>query len=139
MQSSNLFAALIVTLSSTELSIFERHLTTCSGRVKNVYPRNVYQIRETPFDKLDTFSTEYTSQQKLFKNLTIFNFESICVQEESFKDKKTTLWIGKHVPISVSISSNLVEVPFFLYNSDPHHLVSSFIGTLESQASQSET
>ena len=25
----------------------ERHLTTCSERVKNVYPRNVYQIRET--------------------------------------------------------------------------------------------
>ena len=26
----------------------ERHLTTCSERVKNVYPRNVYQIQETP-------------------------------------------------------------------------------------------
>ena len=27
--------------------ILERHLTTCSERVKNVYPRNEYQIRET--------------------------------------------------------------------------------------------
>ena len=27
--------------------ILERHLTTCNERVKNVYPRNVYQIRET--------------------------------------------------------------------------------------------
>ena len=33
----------------------ERKLTTCSERVKNVYPRNVYQIRETLFDKLDSF------------------------------------------------------------------------------------
>ena len=33
----------------------ERHLTTCSERVKNVYPRNVYQIRETLFDKVDSF------------------------------------------------------------------------------------
>ena len=57
----------------------ERHLTTCSEGVKNVYPRNVYQIRETLFDTLDTFGINYTSEQKLFKNLAIFNFESICV------------------------------------------------------------
>ena len=46
----------------------ERHLTTCSERVKNVYPRKVYQIRETLFDKLDSFGIKYTSEQKLFKN-----------------------------------------------------------------------
>ena len=34
----------------------KRHLTTCRERVKNIYPRNVYQIRETLFDKLDSFS-----------------------------------------------------------------------------------
>ena len=116
----------------------EQHFTTFSERVKNVYPRNVYQIRETLFDKLDTFGIKYTSQQKLSKNLVIFDFDSICVQEECFKDTKTTTWIGKHVPISVSISSNLVEEPIFLYNSDPHHLVSSFSGTLEGLSSQSK-
>ena len=49
----------------------ERHLTTCSEQVNNVYPRIVYQIRETPFDKLDCFGIEYTSEQKLYINLTI--------------------------------------------------------------------
>ena len=116
----------------------ERHLTTCSERVKNVYPRNVYQIRETLFDKLDSFGINYTSEQKLFKNLAIFEFESICVQEETFLDTIATTWIGKHVPISVSISSNLVEEPIFICNSDPHHLVASFIGALENLASQSK-
>ena len=117
----------------------ERYLTTCSKRVKNVYPRNVYQIRETLFDKLNSFGIKYTSEQKLFKNSTIFDFESICVQAETFTDTITTTWIGKHVPISVSISSNLVEEPIFLCNSDPHHLVASFIGVLENLASQSKT
>ena len=42
------------------------------------------------------------------------------------------------MPISVSIFSDLVEEPIFLYNSDPHHLVSSFFGTLEGLASQSK-
>ena len=39
----------------------ERHLITCSERVENVYPRNVYQIRETLFDKLHSFGINYTS------------------------------------------------------------------------------
>ena len=82
----------------------EKHLTTPSERVKNVYPRNVYQIRETLFDKLNSFGINYTSEQKLLKNIAIFDFESICVQDETFRDTITTTWIGKHVPISVSIS-----------------------------------
>ena len=76
----------------------ERHLTTCSERVKNFCPRNVYQIRQTLFDKLDSFDIKSRSEQKLFKNLAVFDFESICVQEESFKNTKTTTWLGKHVP-----------------------------------------
>ena len=87
----------------------ERHLTTCIERVKNVFPRNVYQIRETLFDKLDSFGIKYMIEQKLFKTLAIFDFESNCVHEETSRDTNTTTWIRKHVPISVSISSNLVE------------------------------
>ena len=114
------------------------NLTACSERVKNVYPKNVYQTQETLFDKLDSFGIEYTHEQTLSKNLAIIDFESICVQEESFKDTNTTKWIGKHIPISVSISSNLPKEPIFLCNSDPHHLVTSFIGALENLALQSK-
>ena len=116
----------------------EQHSTTCSERVKNVYPWNIFQIRETLVDKLDFFGIKYTSEQKLLKSLVIFDFESICVRRETFRDTKTTTWIGKNVPISVSISSSLVEEQFFLCNSDPHHLVASFIGGLENLAFQSK-
>ena len=115
----------------------ERHFTTCSEREKNVYPKDVYQTQETLFDKQDSFGIEYTHEQTVFKNLAIFDFESICVQE-SFTDTDTTKWIAKHFPISVSISSNLVKEPIFLCNSDPHHLVTSFIGALENLALQSK-
>ena len=43
----------------------EQHLTTCSKRAKNVYPGNVYQIRETLFDNVDSFGIKYTSVQRL--------------------------------------------------------------------------
>ena len=107
--------------------------------MRNVYPKNVYQTQETLFDKLDSFGIEYTNEQTLFKNLAIFDFESICVQEESFKDTDTTKWIGKHIPISVSLCSNLVKEPIFLCNSDPRHLVTSYIGALENLALQSKS
>ena len=138
MQSSNLFAALIVRLFFNWTINLERHLTTCSEWVENAYQRNVYQIRETLFDKLDSIGIKYTSEQKLFKNLAIFDFESIFVQEETFRDTNTTTWIGEYVSISVSISSNLVKERIFLCNSDPHRLVASFIGALENLASQSK-
>ena len=106
--------------------------------MKNVHLQNLYQIHETLFDKLDSFGIKYTGEQKLFKNLATFDFESICVQEETFRNTNSTAWIGKHVPTSVSISSNLVKEPFFICNSDPRRLVASFIGAHENLDSQSK-
>ena len=80
----------------------ERHLITCSDRVKHVYQKNVYELRGTLFEKLDAFNIPYRNEQKLFENSRIFDFESICVKENSYKQTETTLWIRKHVPISVS-------------------------------------
>ena len=79
----------------------ERHLITCSERVKHIYPKNKYQLRETLFEKLDSFNIPYREDQKLFKNLAVFDFETICVEEETYKETETTKWIGKHVLISV--------------------------------------
>ena len=116
----------------------ERHLVRCSERVKHIYPKNVYQLRETLFDKLDSFGIQYTDNQKLSTNLAVFDFESICIPEEKFKNTDTTTWIGKHVPISVSISSNLLTMPIFLCNSNPRDLVESFIDAVEGLATQSK-
>ena len=116
----------------------ERHLVKCSERVKHIYPKNVYQLRETLFDKLDSFGIQYTDDQKIFTNLAVFDFESVCIPEEKFKNTKTTTWIGKHVPISVSISSNLIAKPIFLCNYNPRGLVKSFIDAVEGLATQSK-
>ena len=47
--------------------------------------------------------------------------------------------IGKHVPIPVSISSNLIEQRIFLCKSDPRAVVGSFVDALDGLASQSKT
>ena len=88
----------------------ERHLTTCKERVKHVFPENVvYKLRKTLFDKLNFFNVLYANDQKRLKSMEIIDFESIYVHEDKFRDTNTTKWIGKHIPISVSISTNLIE------------------------------
>ena len=117
----------------------ERHLVRCTERVKHIYPKNVYQLRETHFDVLDSFHIQYTDDQKLFNKLALFNSESICIPEERIKNTETTTWIGTHVPVSVSISSNLISTPKILCNSNPRDLVESVIDAVKSLATQSKT
>ena len=90
------------------------------------------------FAKLDGFGIGYEEEQKLFNNLAVFDFESICVPSNELKDTNTTTWIGKHEPISVSISSILLQKPIFLCNKDPKTLIVSFAEALEELASKSK-
>ena len=71
--------------------------------------------------------------------MAIVDFESICVPNEELKDTNTNKWIGKHEPISVSISSNLIEEHVFLCNTDPKNLIVSFVEALEELANKSKT
>ena len=110
---------------------FNRHLLTCKDRVRHIYPKNVYTLRKTLFEKLDGFNIPVSKDNTLFNNLAIFDFESICVPSVELKATQTATWIGKHVPISVSISSNLIDEPIFLYNKDPQKLIIDFVIKLE--------
>ena len=117
---------------------FNRHLLTCKDRVRQINPKNAYTLRETIFQKMDGFNIPYTEDQKLFSNVAVFDFESICVLTEELKATETTTWIGKHVPISVSISSNLQDAPIFLYEKDPELLTIAFVSSLELLAEKSK-
>ena len=72
-------------------------MITCSERVRHIDPKKVYHLRETLFEKLDSFNIPYREDQKLLKNLAVFDFESICVKKETYKEIGTKEWIGKHV------------------------------------------
>ena len=60
------------------------------------------------------------------------------MQEDKCRDTETTTWIDKHVPMSPSLSSNLIEQPIFLRNSSPRALVESFVDALDGLATQSK-
>ena len=106
--------------------------------MRHIYPKNVYEFRKTLFEKLEGFNIPFSEDNKLFNNLAVFDFESICVPTEELKETQTTTWFGKHVPISVSISSNLIDEPIFLYNKDPQNLIIDFVSNLDMLAEKSK-
>ena len=87
--------------------------------------------RETQFDKHDLFGIPCTDNQKLFSNMAFLILKQSVWNIKIFKDTETTSRIAKHIPISVSISSNLIQKPIFLCDPNPRDLVSSFVEALE--------
>ena len=75
MLSFNLFVALIVTLSVPDHSIWSANQLH-AVKVWKLFIRWTYFKTEKLFDTLNCFENNYTSEQKLFKNLTVFVFES---------------------------------------------------------------
>ena len=65
---------------------FNQHLQRCKDRVRHIYPKNVYELRETLFEKLKWFNLPVSEDNELFNNLAIFDFESICVPTEELKE-----------------------------------------------------
>ena len=113
-------------------------MKTCKERLKNIYPQAAYSLRETLFEKLDNFSITYPEDYTLFRSFVVFDFEAICVQSVEATNTLTKSWIGTHVPVSVSISSNLLDEPVFLCANDPNRLIISFVAQLETLAAKSK-
>ena len=119
-------------------SFLQRHLINCEGRIRHEYPGGVYKLRPTIFEKLEEVGIHVPHNLRLFKNLAVFDFESICVPNNDLNNTDTVTWIGKHIPISVSLSSNLIKDPVFVCDQDPAKLVKEFVKNLELLADRSK-
>ena len=120
---SKLSGVLRVTHSSQRRGIWNE-ISLLVVSVLDIFTQKKFTNWETLFEKLDAINIPYKNEQKLFKKLAIFDFESIRVKDaNSYKQTETTTWIGKHVPLSVSIPSNLIWEPSFLCNANLHHLI----------------
>ena len=69
----------------------------------------------------------------------MFDFESITVHDETLSNSFSVTWVGKHVPISVSIASTLLSAPVFLCSENPMQLIREFLDELLKVSEQSAT
>ena len=122
----------------TKSSNLQCHMPKCEELVKHIYPKSVHQIGETLFDKLRAFNIKVAAGDTLLNNFAVFDFESIYVKNSKLVGSETTTWVDKHEPISVSITSNLLDEPIFICDTDPHSLVSAFVNSVESLAEKNK-
>ena len=104
----------------------------CSDSVRNIYPGKIYNITQTIFEKLEEIGITVDKNDRLFSNFAIFDFETICSAKHQQESTATFQYVGKHIPVSVSICNNFMSLePLFIHNSDPQQLVIDFINYLE--------
>ena len=108
-----------------------RHMQNWSENTQHKYATGAYQLSETAFSRLEDVNIMVRWELRLFFHLIAFDFESTTVPDNTIRNTKLNSWIGKLVPISVSISSNLLEETTFLCKSDPNQLIRDFVSNLE--------
>ena len=91
-------------------------------------------MNQSVFEKIVDFKIFVPDDMKLFKILVIFVFESINLQNNSLQDTEATKCVGRHIPVSVPITSNLLGEPIFLCNEKPLTLIREFLQELQSLA-----
>ena len=89
-------------LSSTRNLL--NHQRQSRENIKHVHPTGVHQLKETVFEQLEDIGIHVNNEVRMFTNFAVFDFESITVADNKLKNSDSTAWIGRHVPISVSIS-----------------------------------
>ena len=106
-------------------SNLQRHIRSCSEHKTHRYHTGLYQLNEFVFEMMKNSDNEV--ENYFFKNLVIFDFESITVHDPSPNHTDSTSFIGMHVLISVSVHSNLISEPIFIFDNNPRSLVTKFL------------
>jgi len=127
-----------------------RHEKTCDELVKHTFPGGKYDKSKSIFDKIEDVYNDLIKKEKtyiMYHNYKpivsnddkyypyecVFDFEAILKKIESKDETKQLQITSEHVPVSVSIFSNVPEYdvkPTFLCNDKPYKLIDEFITTI---------
>lgn len=86
----------------------KRHLRTCTRKTKRKFPGGFYSNPQSVFHILDQFGIYVEEKDRLYKWFLVNDFESTLVPMK-IKNTDNLEYTEHHVPISVSICSNVNE------------------------------
>ena len=92
----------------------KRHQLKCSGQTSYRFPGGFYSSPKTIFDKLAEQGIHV--QERFFKWFIVYDFEAMLEPIKESNSEKLA-WTQRHVPISVSICSNVPDY------TEPHCIV----------------
>ena len=81
---------------------------SCSNITKLTYPGGFLKNKKTIFDKLAEFGIHVPKDEQFFPYFICYDFEAI-LEKVQIQSSEKLVWTQRHVPVSVSISSNVAN------------------------------
>ena len=125
-------------------SNLRQHEKTCDGKVQLKYSGRAYHAPRTIFEELEDEGINVPEEVRYFPYRTTFDFEC-CFDKEKAEELKSTEklnWQSAHVPLSVSVCSNVPEYQeqkCFVSTSNPKEFITEFIQYLVSVSKKSSS
>ena len=110
-----------------------RHERGCDGKIRRVYAGGVYHTTPSIFERLDDEGICVANHLRFYPYRATFDFESYFDGENTPTNTDRVQWITRHVPLSVSIASNVPghEAPCcFITKGDSDALVADMMTAL---------
>ena len=111
----------------------ERHESTCEAGVRHAYNGGVYHTTPSVFQRLDDEGFTVVDTLRFYPYRATFDFECFFDRENLPADSDRVQWIARHVPLSVSLASNVPghETPHcYVTYGDSDKLVGSMMSDL---------
>ena len=110
-----------------------RHERTCTEGIKRVYKGGVYRPPSSIFERLDDEGTIVEDVLRYYPYRATFDFECYFDRDNVPADTNTLQWSARHVPLSVSVASNVPgheDAQCYITNGDSDKLVADMMSHL---------
>ena len=110
--------------------LLKRHEKTCTNATKRMYIGGSYQPEPTVFELLADEGITVDEEKQFYPYRITYDFESYFCKEDLPKSSDKLTWEAKHIPLSVSVCSNVPgyqEPQCFVTEGDPQELVSKMV------------
>ena len=88
-------------------SLLKRHELTCEAGVRHVYNGGVYHPPPSVFERLDDEGSVVDEGLRYYPYRATFDFECFFTGDNLPTDTDHVQWVARHVPLSVSVASNV--------------------------------
>ena len=110
--------------------MLNRHERTCEAKLNYQFPGGAYKTPPTIFQLLEDEGLTVPEHLKFFPYRATFDFECMFTAETDLNDTEKLTWDAKHIPLSVSVCSNVPDYDqpkCFVSNGDPTQLVKEML------------
>ena len=113
--------------------MLNHHERTCEAKVHYMFPGGAYKTPPTIFQLLEDEGFTIPDHLKYFPYRATFDFECMFNPKTSLNDTEKLTWNAKHIPLSVSVCSNMIEYDqpnCFVSDGDSKQLVKEMVDYL---------